>query len=426
MPPGWGGAGIAIHTATEIVGVMFVYVPAPRELTPPEIDLLTTIAEMAGNTIHRMRLHEQTEARLKRLDALRTIDNAISASLDLRLTLNVLLAQITIQLHVDSAAVLLRNPETQALEYTAGYGFRTAALQHTRLQMGEGYAGRAAVARRIVHVADLRLRSTDFLRSPAFATEQFVSYYGVPLIAKGEVRGVLEVYHRSALAADPEWLNFLDTLAGQAAIAIDNAVLFENLQRSNVEIAMAYNATIEGWSHALELRDEATEGHTRRVTDLTLQLARALGMEESKLVHVRRGALLHDIGKMGIPDNILRKPAPLTEDEWVIMRRHPGYAYDMLSSIAYLRPALDIPYSHHEKWNGKGYPRGLAGEEIPLAARIFAVADVWDALHSERPYRPAWPEDQVLAYLQAQAGEHLDPQVVLAFVRMMRERGADN
>jgi putative nucleotidyltransferase with HDIG domain len=425
IPPGWGGAGIAIHTATEIVGVMFVYVPAPRALIPQEVGLLTTIAEMAGNTIHRMRLHEQTEARLKRLDALRAIDDAISASLDLRLTLNVLLAEITGQLRVDGADVLLVNPASQTLEYTAGRGFRTAALQYTRLQMGEGYAGRAAVERRIVYVPDLRSRSTDLLRSPTFAAEQFISYYGVPLIAKGEVRGVLEVYHRSPLAANPEWLNFLDTLAGQAAIAIDNAVLFENLQRSNVEIAMAYNATIEGWSYALELRDEATEGHSRRVTEMTLQLARSLGMGEGDLVHVRRGALLHDIGKMGIPDNILLKPSPLTDEEWQIMRRHPGYANDMLSSIAYLRPALDIPYGHHEKWNGTGYPLGLKGEQIPLAARIFAIADVWDALHSERPYRPAWSAEEVLAYIQDQAGEHFDPQVVEAFVRMMRERGAE-
>jgi putative nucleotidyltransferase with HDIG domain len=425
LPPGWGGAGIAIHTADEIVGVLFVYVPAPRQLASQEIGLLTTIAEMAGNTIHRMQLHEQTEARLKRLDALRTIDNAISASLDLGLILNVLLFQITTQLRVDGASVLLLNPSTRTLEYTAGRGFRTAALQRTHLRLGEGYAGQAAAERRIIHVPDLRRRSTDLLRSPTFAVEQFVSYYAVPLIAKGEVRGVLEVFHRGPLAADPEWLAFLDTLAGQAAIAIDNAVLFENLQRSNVEIALAYDATIEGWSRALELRDEATEGHTRRVTELTLQLAQALGMEPAELEHVRRGALLHDIGKMGIPDNILRKPGPLTDDEWVIMRRHPGYAYEMLSSIAYLRPALDIPYCHHERWNGTGYPRGLKGEAIPLAARIFAVVDVWDALCSERPYRPAWPKEKVLAEILAQSGEHFDPQAVRAFTEMLRQGRAD-
>src|SRR5205085_11526708 len=182
--------------------------------------LLTTIAEMAGNTIHRMRLYEQTEARLKRLDALRTIDDAISASLDLRLILNVLLAQIASQLHVDGAGVLLLNAATRKLEYAAGLGFRTAELLNTQLQLGEGYAGRAAAERRIVHVPDLRARKSDFLRSPTFAAEQFVSYYGVPLIAKGEVRGVLEVYQRGLHAADPEWLSFLETLAGQAAIAI--------------------------------------------------------------------------------------------------------------------------------------------------------------------------------------------------------------
>jgi HD-GYP domain-containing protein (c-di-GMP phosphodiesterase class II) len=235
---------------------------------------------------------------------------------------------------------------------------------------------------------------------------------------------VLEVYHRSSLAAGPEWLNFLDTLAGQAAIAIDNAVLFEGLQRSNVEIAVAYDATIEGWSRALELRDEATEGHTQRVTEMTLQLGRALGVGENELVHVRRGALLHDIGKMGIPDNILLKPGPLTEAEWQIMRRHPGYAYEMLSSIAYLRPALDIPYCHHERWNGTGYPRKLKGEEIPLSARIFAVVDVWDALRSERPYRPAWPEEKVYADILAQSGQHFDPRAVRAFAQMMRDRSA--
>jgi HD-GYP domain-containing protein (c-di-GMP phosphodiesterase class II) len=342
----------------------------------------------------------------------------------LTLTLNVLLAQITGQLLVDGADVLLLNPAQQTLDFRAGRGFRTEALQHTRLRLGEGYAGRAAAERRIVHVADLRARSTDFLRSPAFASEQFVSYYAVPLIAKGDVRGVLEVYHRSPLAADEEWLTFLSTLAGQAAIAIDNAVLFEDLQRSNVEIADAYNATIEGWSRALELRDEATEGHTRRVTEMTLTLARALAVGEDELVHVRRGALLHDIGKMGIPDHILLKPGPLSDDEWAVMRRHPGYAHEMLSSIAYLRPALDIPYCHHEKWDGTGYPRGLKAEAIPLAARIFAVADVWDALNSARPYRPAWPEGKILAYLRAQAGRQLDPQVVAVFTEIVERRGA--
>ena len=241
----------------------------------------------------------------------------------------------------------------------------------------------------------------------------------VPLVAKGRIKGVLEIFHRTLLEPDQEWLDFLGALAAQAAIAIDNASLFDAVQRSNVELALAYDATIEGWSHALDLRDKETEGHTLRVTEMTLRLAQAVGLSEDEQVHIRRGALLHDIGKMGIPDSILLKPGPLTEAEWVIMRQHPVYAYEMLHSVAYLRPAFDIPYCHHEKWDGSGYPRGLSGRAIPLAARIFTVVDVWDALRSDRPYRAAWPEEKVRHYIQEQAGKHFDPKMVEVFLQMV-------
>jgi putative nucleotidyltransferase with HDIG domain len=240
----------------------------------------------------------------------------------------------------------------------------------------------------------------------------------VPLIAKGEVKGVLEVYHRAAFHAEWDWISFLETVAEQAAIAIHSAQLFEDLQRSNVDLSLAYDATIEGWSRALDLRDYATEGHTRRVTEVTVRLAKAMGVGDADLVHVRWGALLHDMGKMGVPDDILLKPGPLTEDEWRVMRLHPKLAYDMLSPISYLRRALDIPYCHHEKWDGSGYPRGLKGEQIPLAARVFAVVDVWDALRSDRPYRLAWPEAKVLEHIRSLAGTHLDPQVVRMCLEM--------
>jgi len=229
---------------------------------------------------------------------------------------------------------------------------------------------------------------------------------------------VLEIFHRAPFGPDPEWLDFLETLAGQTAIAIDNAELFEGLQRSNTELALAYDATIEGWARALELRDRETEGHTRRVTELALRLARAMGVGNAELAHLRRGALLHDIGKMGIPDGILLKPGPLTDAEWALMRQHPQYAYDMLSPIAFLRPALDIPHSHHERWDGTGYPCGLQGEQIPFAARVFAVADVWDALRSDRPYRPAWPEEKTREHIQSLAGTHFDPKVVEIFMEL--------
>jgi putative nucleotidyltransferase with HDIG domain len=286
--------------------------------------------------------------------------------------------------------------------------------QWTGQRPGEGNTGRAALERRTIHIPDLRRVPKEAQRTTLLTNEGFVAYYGVPLIAKGQVKGVLEVFHRAVLEPGPEWLDFLEALAGQAAIAVDNSSLFQDLQRSNLDLTLAYDATIEGWSRALDLRDKETEGHTQRVTDITLQLAQRLGFGDEELVHVRRGALLHDIGKMGIPDMILLKPGPLTETEWVIMRKHPEYAYALLYAIDYLRPALDIPYCHHEKWDGTGYPQGLKGEQIPLAARLFAVVDVWDALTNDRPYRKAWAVEKVRDYIQSLAGTHFDPQMARA------------
>jgi putative two-component system response regulator len=192
------------------------------------------------------------------------------------------------------------------------------------------------------------------------------------------------------------------------------------LREANVQLLSAYEATIEGWSHALDLRDRETEGHSRRVTELTVKMAKAFGLSDDQMMHIRRGALLHDMGKIGIPDSILHKPDKLTDEEWTIMRKHPQLAYDMLNQVEYLRPALDIPYSHHEKWDGTGYPRGLRGDEIPMAARLFAVVDVWDALISDRPYRPAWTEEEALNYIREQSGRHFETQVVNAFFKIIK------
>jgi diguanylate cyclase (GGDEF)-like protein len=230
---------------------------------------------------------------------------------------------------------------------------------------------------------------------------------------------VLELYHRSPLEPNLDWTTFLEALAGQAAIAIDNAALFRDLQQSHAGLIAAYDGTIEGWARALDLRDKETEGHTRHVTEMTVKLARFMDVDELELLAIRRGSLLHNIGKLGIPDAILLKPGKLTEEEWKIMRRHPEYAFEWLAVIPTLRPALDIPYCHHEKWDGTGYPRGLRGEQIPLAARMFAAVDIWDALRSDRPYRAAWPESRVLEHIRSLSATHLDPTVVEAFLRLM-------
>ncbi len=251
----------------------------------------------------------------------------------------------------------------------------------------------------------------------------FVGYCAAPLVARGEAIGVLEVLSRCPLPENSDWWEFLEALAGQAAVAVHNGRLVEELRRANLSLQLAYDATLAGWSRALDLRDRETEGHTQRVTELTVRLAQAMGVPEAELVHIRRGALLHDIGKLGIPDAILLKPGPLSEEEWEVMRRHPDYAFRWLAGIEFLRPALDIPYCHHERWDGGGYPHGLKGEEIPLAARIFAVVDVFDALTSDRPYRKAWSRDEALRYIHEQAGRQFDPKVVEVF---LREIGAES
>ncbi|MEJ2421141.1 MAG: PAS domain S-box protein [Acidobacteriota bacterium] len=368
----------------------------------------------------RKQAEERIQHQIKRLEGLRAVDTAISNSFDLNFTLSVFLEQVTEQLEVDAASVLRLNPNSKKLEYEAGRGFASNEIYETRLEMGEGIAGRAAMERRLVEVKDLGAVADRFTRRRLLTSEGFRAYFAAPLVARGQVKGVFELFHRELLDPDEEWRNYLQALAGQAAVALDNMTLFRNLQQSNVELGLAYETTLEGWSRALEMRDRETLGHTMRVTEMTLHLARAVGVKDDELVHIRRGALLHDIGKMGIPDSILLKPGPLTEEEWGIMRQHADLALTLLWPIVYLRPALDIPYCHHERWNGSGYPRGLKGEQIPLAARVFAIVDNWDALSYDRPYRKAWPRQKVLTYLEENAGVLFDPALLAAFLEMVR------
>lgn len=196
-----------------------------------------------------------------------------------------------------------------------------------------------------------------------------------------------------------------------------------DLVRSFVEIERAYEATLSGWIRAVDLRDHETEGHSRRVTELTVELARAFGLSGEALVNVRRGALLHDVGKMALPDRVLLKPGPLDAEERELVHRHPEFAREMLSGIDFLSPALPIPVAHHERWDGTGYPRGLAGEKIPFEARLFAVVDVWDALRFDRAYRAGWPAERVAEHLRAESGTAFEPRVVEAFLRLLVERG---
>ena len=234
-----------------------------------------------------------------------------------------------------------------------------------------------------------------------------------PLIRDGKPIGMLNVVGEHLTAED---VPAIQAFANHITVALDNASLVSSLQHAKDELEAAYSATLDGWTRALELRDNETEGHTRRVAELTVKLWRSMGLQEEILPHIYRGALLHDIGKMGIPDHVLRKPGQLSEEEWGLMRKHPEFAYEWMKPIAFLAPARSIPYCHHERYDGTGYPRGLRGEEIPLEARIFAVVDVYDAMRSDRPYRHALSDDQVLAYMKEQSGKHFDPFVLQAFM----------
>jgi len=371
----------------------------------------------ADREINRLLLESQQ--RLRHVEALRSIDLAIGSSMDLRTTLNILLSYIKSLLGVDAADILLFNRHSQSFQFSAANGFRSRVNDAAFHAMGRTFASRVALERRIIQFRDPPEVESNRDLAALWKTEGFVTYTGVPLIAKGDLKGVLEIHHRSVFHPDTQWTELLQNFSTQAAIAVENAQLFNDLQNTNFELSLAYDATIEGWARTLELRENEPSGHFQRVTELTLTLARVMGMRDTELVHVRRGALLHDIGKMAIPDAILRKAGPLTEEEWTAMRKHPLHARDLLAPISYLRYALDIPSYHHEKWDGSGYPNGLKGEDIPLAARVFALADVYDSSISDRFHRKGLPKEKVLEYIRSESGKHFDPSVVGAFLQLI-------
>ncbi len=397
-------------------------------LVGPFSFILTTAILLLLITHHRNRLEEDRQAELAteadhsrraaaRADALLRIADRLNTQVDADAILNAIGEEVARAFNTPISVVALYDRTQDQLQTVAGVGLSTA--QPLAPLPRRAYDLLVATLGATFSLADIQAAPPlAFLapykqarfRSIAFATMS----YDHGLIG---TLGALTIDERRTFSA--EELLLLQGLADQAAIAIENTTLFAELQHANKELSQAYDSTIEGWSHALDLRDKETEGHAQRVTEMTVTLARALGVGEEALVHIRRGALLHDIGKMGIPDELLHKPGQLTADEWVIMQKHPVYAYEFLSPIAYLRPALEIPYCHHEKWDGTGYPRGLKGEQIPFAARLFALVDVWDALCSDRPYRQGWPPEKVIAHIRAEAGSHFDPNIVPTFLKLV-------
>ena len=404
----------------ELIGVLAIneYGDSERKFTQEDANLLALFAAHASSVVYNARLFEQLEERVEQFSTLHSIDMVIGSTTDLRISLQMVLESILHLLKVDAADILLYHSSALSLEYENGLGFHSDTIRPD-VRLGEKPAGQAALTRQMVELSELSKANLPPSFQEMIQREGFVSYRGLPIIAKGEVKGVLEIFHRSTLPSRIEWNDLFHLLAGQAAIAMDNAMLFNNLEHVNAELQIAYDATIEGWSQAVDLWDSNSSDHIHQMEETTIILAHKMGIPESDLPNIRRGVLLHDIGKMGTPDQILLKPGALNEEEWKVIRQHPTNAYNMLSKIAYLRSALDIPYCHHEKWDGSGYPRGLKEEQIPLAARIFAVVDVCDALAHDRPYRAAWPKEKIIEYLNEQSGKAFDPRVVEAYLETL-------
>jgi PAS domain S-box-containing protein/putative nucleotidyltransferase with HDIG domain len=366
-----------------------------------------TIGTAIDITFRKQKEHE--------LEVVAKISEALRVALTREEIRPTVLREIMNLLEIDGALIstIEKGKELHSLLRAVGVW---AELDKRNLKVGEGLSGYITVSGKtyINHHA-----SHDPHVSFPELVQKLTSLVGVPLITKGETIGALLVGSAHVLRDDE--IRLLRTIGDMTASAIHRSDLYEQTSLQAHELKQAYDATLEGWAHALELRDKETQGHSLRIANMTLKLAKRLGYKDEDLENVRRGALLHDIGKMGVPDTILLKPGSLNEEEWVIMQKHPVYAYQMLIDLPYFKQALDIPYAHHEWWDGSGYPRGLKEKEIPLIARIFAIVDAWDALISDRPYRKAWLKRNALSHIIDQSGTHFDPEVVNTFVQMLRE-----
>jgi putative nucleotidyltransferase with HDIG domain len=374
---------------------------------------------------------KQLKSGESQLGALMGIGKTINSSLGLERVLEEVLDSLIELMHAERGFLMLRGSDGKLEERIA------RGLDRSNVDKEEHKVSRTIVDK--VAATGEAILTTNAQEDPRFENQMSVAAYQLrsilcaPLKNKDELIGVIYVDNRAHAGIFEERdLGLITAFSDQAAVAIDNARLFEELKAANmdledtnlklaaanIELKIAYEATLQGWVRALDMRDKETEGHTQRVTVLTKRLARMLGVSGDELLHITRGALLHDIGKMAIPDSILLKPGSLTDEERELIKKHPVYAYEMLSPIEFLRPAIDIPHYHHEKWDGSGYPVGLSGKEIPFAARIFPVIDVWDALTSDRPYRKGLLPDEVREHIRADSGIHFDPQVVEEFMKM--------
>lgn len=384
--------------------------------------LFAQLAHQLESALQRMIAQQKVSAQIRNISFLKLISRTINTAMDFETVVGSLLKQIRRFLDSDAIALYLNSgKETGELICRAQSGFRTNLIEQVHIKYGQAYVGIAAEEQRIISVSRFDDIDQQGQLARLLHAEGFLSQHCAPIIIGGKTTGVLEVFQRKPFTPGSEWLILFDAIATQTGLALDYNALYADLQKAYLDLELSYEATIEGWSSAMDFRDQETEGHSKRVASLAISLAARLGIKEEEIARIGRGALLHDVGKIGIPDSILKKAGPLTDSEWVLMKQHPKIANEMLSRIPYLKESLEIPLYHHEKWDGSGYPEGLRGDKIPLAARLFSVIDVFDALTSDRPYRAAWSKEETLRYIQDQAGKQFDPAIVKVFISMIEE-----
>lgn len=353
-----------------------------------------------------------------RLEAISDILTDVNTEINSRACYYILLDHITTQLGLDAIALYVRT-SFGTLENIARLGFRASEKIRTILHEAGSMAQRVMDSKQVVRYNPTVSNTATEVFVQFIKEEGFYDYLGIPIVENGKSLGVLELYSITPFNTTKDWKLHLKFIRSLTANTIQRKMLMEERERTATELEVAYSETLEAWVRALEIRDQYTAGHTQRALEMTLRLASKVGVPDEMLVHITRGVLLHDIGKLAVSDNILRKTGPLDNKEWQAMREHPQFAYKLLKPIQYLRPALDIPYCHHERWDGSGYPRGLKGDNIPFSARIFSVVDVWDALTTDRPYRKAWSKQEAATYIESKAGKEFDPKIVEEFIEMV-------
>ena len=384
----------------------------------PDFFLPDTVAWIEALTTVISSSITQVKQESKWRQAIHTINRILQSSLELKEELDLVLGILGELVEMDMALVFKCDPFSKRFEVLATHGtdhdmVGKPPLYFNLETLSEGFPAQVQF-HKLSEIFHSEMHDYYFQKG-------YQTYVGMPFQANGNVFGVMEIFWRTP-QADLRKLNIIKMVVGAVSWEIERTSIVNDLRQHNDELTSTYTATIEGLSRALELRDLETEGHTRRVSELTLQLAQHMQIPEDQHDYLVQGALLHDIGKLGIPDAILFKPGSLTPQEWDVMRQHPQYAYNILAPIISLRQTLDIPLYHHEHWNGSGYPFGLRGEQIPLSARLFTVVDVFDALISDRPYRSAWPRSHALTYIRENAGKLFDPQITEVFLDLFNTK----